>query len=153
MNIHQQHLLITITPTCTTASALTKLIGDIKKNQFDRVGSSTLYFLQNSSLILPKEKPQNNIIKTKWENFAQKKKIEKQKKPFFIKDEETNEVMHRYGAKSKKNLEMRSGIYANGITFSKMKREKELRVGRNREQMERNLKKNEDMKRMKMKKK
>lgn len=143
MIFDQHFLLASIPKTTDKSSAIATLISQIKQNQFERVGSSVLHFLNDPLLQLPLAVSEDSKSETKWEKFAGKKGIVKRKKPFFVVDEETNETTHSYGSMSKKNLEMRSGIFKDGISYSKMKRMKNERVAKNKEMMEKNKQRNE----------
>lgn len=143
MEIDEQYLLVKSTKS-EINSAIQKLISQIKQNQFEQIKTEKFYILKESKIVLPKEK---EIIetKTKWAKFAERKGIEKKKKSFFVRDE-NDKIVHRYGAMSQKNLELRSGVYKEGTTYSKMRREKEKRVKKNLESMKKNIERSKENK-------
>lgn len=117
---------------------ITKLLSSIKSNTSQRIGLDTVYTLKAPIIHLPNIKQKKETL-TKWKVFAEKKGIEPRKKSFFVADEEDEEKKyHRFGALSKKNLELRGGIYKDGSSYSKLRREKLKRVKENKEKMIKN---------------
>ncbi|EJW02863.1 hypothetical protein EDEG_02743 [Edhazardia aedis USNM 41457] len=119
--------------------AISEFKTEIRKNKFEKIDNTTYYILKEPKTIVPKLKEDTTPVKTKWEAFAEKKGIEKRHKPFFIEDE-NGEKVHRYGAKSKKNMEISVGVFKKGESASKLRREKRKRLQFENEKREKNVK-------------
>lgn len=136
MFIDESFLLVKIDDRSQLQNAIQSLVKSIKQNVFTRKNIDLVYQLKEPLTILPKSSTSAKKI-SKWESFAEKKGIEKKKRSFFVYDDDGKKE-HRFGALSVRNKNMRCGIYKDGETHSKMKREKEKRVKKNFENRERN---------------
>ncbi|KAM0688485.1 Rhodanese- sulfurtransferase [Conglomerata obtusa] len=136
MFIDESFLLVKIADRSKLQNAIQSLIKNIKQNVCTRKNIDMVYQLKEPLTILPKANTTAKKI-SKWETFAEKKGIEKKKRSFFVYDED-GQKEHRFGALSVKNKKMRCGIYNDGESRSKLRKEKEQRVKKNLENRERN---------------
>lgn len=137
MKIDENFLLLKVKTVEEISEGIKMLVSSIKTNESYRKDVILVHKLKKPINIMPRTRLCEKSA-TRWSEFAKKKGIESKKKSFFVYDEEGNKE-HRYGGLSAKNKKLRCGIYENGMTYSKLRKEKLERIAKNKDAAKKNI--------------
>lgn len=109
---------------------------EISKNKSNVKNGEKIYEIinNNSFPISISSKPM-----TRWEKFAKQKGIQKKNKSRREYNEETQAWEFKYGSQSVKNKKLKLGIIEGDKNISQLKREKQKRIIKNKNQHQQNL--------------